>query len=416
MRNNYIILLVFGVMIHTYAQKTKFPLDKGYKDKIIASLNSAINHTTKAMLNQKGMARGNYHMISGQWQEYEAAWHTGQAIQGLLEAYKVTDNKMALDHAIKAGNWWISLQFPKGHALEGYLFAKHGNTLGDLINTTTITDGTPGLFDLSDVTGDKKYADVATSAGAWILDNLYIPKERLSYNIVDGETAKIWKNQSPHAQHQGLPFTIKHVARPNVEGYLWKDIYTHTGKKRYKYAFLEVCDKLIDDQSDNGWWMDYEPNDPTTGKVHGRFNTWNAEALLEAYRLTKQQKYLEAAVKTAKALAKVQGKSGVIWYSSYLDGNHDKRSPCGSAVSFAGILWLQLYELGITDFEKNIRLAINFTLKNQFSKDHKDPNLAGAYYEIRQRAKKDGTLELYYRDIATSFGMRFLSNVYQNAF
>ncbi len=416
MKIKIVIVLILSICIQACAQQPKLELDKAYKTKIIESLNNAIQHTGKAMLNNDGMARGNYQMISGVWEEYEPAWHTGQAIYGLLETYEVTKNKSALDHAVRAGKWWIDLQFPKGHKLEGYLNARHGSKLGDLINTTTIADGTPGLFNLSDVTGDKIYADIATDAGAWILDNLYIPKERLSYNIVDAKTGEIWKDRSPHEQHKDVPFDIKHVARPNAEGYLWKDMYTHTGKERYKEAFLEICNKLVDDQSENGWWMDFEPNNPETGKIHGRFNTWNAEALIEAYTLTKEQKYLDAALKTAKALAKVQDKTGVIWYSSYLDGNHDKRSPCGSATSYAGILWLQLYELGITDFENNIKLALDFTLKNQFSIAHTDPNLAGAYYEIRQKAKKDGTFELYYRDIATSFGMRFLSDLYQNAY
>ncbi|WP_344820982.1 hypothetical protein [Aquimarina gracilis] len=411
-----LILLIPSAITMGFAQNPKLRLDENYKSKIEVSLNQAIQHTSEAMLDENGMAKGDYHIITGEWKAYEAAWHTGQAIYGLLEAYQVTGNQKAHDEAIRAGKWWVGLQFPKGHNLEGYLNAKHGNKLGDLINTTTIADGTPGLFNLSDITKDKTYADVATNAGAWILDHLYIPEERLSYNIVDGKTGEIWKDRSPHEQHQNLPFNIKHVARPNAEGYLWKDMYVHTGEERYKDAFLEICDKLIDDQSKNGWWMDFEPNDPTTGKVHGRFNTWNAEALIEAYTLTKEQKYLDAALKTAKALAKVQDKTGVIWYSSYLNGNHDKRSPCGSAASFAGILWLQLYEFGITDFEENIKRALNFTLKNQFSKDHKDPNLAGAYYEIRQKAKKDGTFQLYYRDIATSFGMRFLSKVYQSAY
>ncbi|MBP2831451.1 hypothetical protein J8281_04550 [Aquimarina sp. U1-2] len=416
MKHKIVTVVFISIVLQACAQKPKLILDIAYKEKIVSSLNQAVQHTSKAMLDDKGMAKGNYHIITGEWKEYEPAWHTGQAIYGLLNAYKVTDNKKALEEAVRAGDWWISLQFPKGHKLAGYLNAKHGNKLGDLINTTTIADGTPGLFNLSDVTGNKKYADAATNAGAWILDNLYIPDERLSYNIVASDTGEIWKDKSPHEQHQGLTFSIKHVARPNAEGYLWKDVYLHTGEERFKNAFLEICNKLVDDQSDNGWWIEYEPNDPKTGKIHGRFNTWNAEALLEAYTLTNEQKFLNAAIKTAQALAKIQDRTGVIWYSSYLDGNHDRRSPCGSAASFAGILWLQLYELGITDFEENIKRALDFTLKNQFSKDHEDPNLAGAYYEIRQKAKKDGQFELYYRDIATSFGMRFLSDVYQNAF
>ena len=165
-----------------------------------------------------GKAKGDYEMISGTWSEYEPAWHTGQLIQGLLEAYQVTQNQDALNYAIKGGDWWTSLQFPLGHPLEGYMNAIHGASVGNLINTTTITDGTPGLFDLSVMTENDKYAEVASSAGKWILDNLYLPEHRLSYNIVNPETGEIWKDKSPHAQHQGHEITIKQVARPNAEG------------------------------------------------------------------------------------------------------------------------------------------------------------------------------------------------------
>ena len=65
-----------------------------------------------------------------------------------------------------------------------------------------------------------------------------------------------------------------------LKGYLWKDIFEFTGEERYKNAFLEICDGLLASQSENGFWMDFEPNDPNTGKIHARFNTWNAEALI----------------------------------------------------------------------------------------------------------------------------------------
>nr|WP_298995651.1 hypothetical protein [uncultured Allomuricauda sp.] len=398
------------------AQRESLDLDEAYQQKIEISLNRGIEHAGSVCLDAAGKAKGDYEMISGTWLEYEPAWHTGQLIQGLLDAYQVTQNEDALNYAIKGGNWWVSLQFPVGHPLAGYMNAIHGASVGNLINTTTITDGTPGLFDLSEVTGDTKYAEVASSAGEWILDNLYLPEHRLSYNIVDPETGEIWKEKSPHAQHQGHEITIKQVARPNAEGYLSKDMFEFTGEELYKNAFLEVCDGLVTSQSDNGFWMDFEPNDPNTGKIHARFNTWNAEALIEAYTLTENQKYLDAALKTGHGLASIQQKNGVIFYLSYTDGSVDDRSPCGSGTSFAGILWLRLLELGHVDFKANIKKALDFTLKNQFSAEHPDENLAGGYYEIRQKAKDNGKMKLIYRDIATAFGLRFLSDVHQFEF
>ncbi len=398
------------------AQKASLDLNDSYQQKIMVSLNQAIQHAGKVCLDAEGKARGDYEMISGTWSEYEPAWHTGQLIQGLLEAYQVTQNQDALTYAIQGGDWWIGLQFSDEHPLAGYMNAIHGASVGNLINTTTITDGTPGLFDLSELTGDTKYAEVTTSAGKWILDHLYLPEHRLSYNIVDPETGEIWKDKSPHAQHQGHEITIKQVARPNAEGYLWKDMFEFTAEERYKKAFLEICDGLVATQSENGFWMDFEPNDPNTGKIHARFNTWNAEALIEAYTLTQDPKYLDAALKTGHGLASIQQKNGVIFYLSYTDGSVDDRSPCGSGTSFAGILWLRLLELGYADFKGNVQKALDFTLNNQFSFKHADENLVGGYYEIRQKAKGNGKMKLIYRDIATAFGLRFLSDVYQYEF
>ncbi len=410
------LTVLFSGVICGCAQKPNLGLAQAYKTKLKGSIENATAHAITVCLDDDGKANGDYEMISGTWSEYEPAWHTGQLIQGLLAAHQITNDAAALRHAIKAGDWWTGLQFKKGHRLEGYMNAIHGASVGNLINTTTITDGTPGLFDLSAVTGDQKYAQVASAAGDWILNNLYLPEHGLSYNIVDPQTGEIWKDKSPHAQHQGHEITIKQVARPNIEGYLWKDMYAFTGEERYKDAFLEVCDGLVKSQSENGFWMDFEPNDPNTGKIHARFNTWNAEALLEAYELTKTRKYVNAALRTARALANIQQKNGVIFYLSYTDGSVDDRSPCGSGTSFAGILWLRLFELGHDEFKDNIKNALDFTLKNQFAMDHADENLRGGYFELRQKSKDNGRIKLIYRDIATAFGLRFLSDVYQYEF
>ena len=176
------------------AQKESLDLGKSYQQKIEVSLNHAIQHAGKVCLDTEGKGKGDYEIISGSWSEYEPAWHTGQLIQGLLEAYQVTQNQDALNYAKKGGDWWVGLQFPDGHPLAGYMNAIHGSSVGNLINTTTITDGTPGLFDLSAVTGDNKYAEVASSAGKWILDNLYIPDLRLCFFFVNPETGEILKD------------------------------------------------------------------------------------------------------------------------------------------------------------------------------------------------------------------------------
>jgi hypothetical protein len=114
-------------------------------------------------------------------------------------------------------------------------------------------------------------------------------------------------------------------------------------------------------------------------------------------------------------LVSIQDKNGIIYYTSYTNGSADKKSPCGSGTSFAGILWLRLYQLGHQEFKDNIKDALDFTLQNQFPENHEDPNLADGYFEMRLKIKK-GNVKMIYRDIANAFGLRFLSEVYKYEF
>ena len=113
------LFLFLFLALQACGQKEQLGLSNGYRAKIEASLNLGIQHASEACLDEVGKARGDYEMISGKWSEYEPAWHTGQLIQGLLMAYEVTQNERALEQARKAGDWWISLQFPEGISWKG---------------------------------------------------------------------------------------------------------------------------------------------------------------------------------------------------------------------------------------------------------------------------------------------------------
>lgn len=413
--------------LHTTMKKSLFPLlalalfscalfaqpaDK--KAKIIAALQAGGKNAATQILDAQGRAQGDYDLIRHQWYEYEAPWHTGQIINGLLAAYEITREKSFLAAARKAGDWWIGLEYKDHPRLKGMLRAIHGDHVGNIVVTATISDGTPGLFRLSRITGDRKYADVATRAGEWIRANLYIENEALIYDGVHPETGTVMKDKSPFESRNGGPqITLFDVARPNNEGYLFKDMFLHTKDERYKQVFLNLCDGLVRRQHANGFWMDFDPNDPKTGKIHPRFNLWNAESLLEGYELTKNPAYLEAALKTARATQKLQKKSGVMYSTNFVDGRSREDSIVGSAVSFAGILWLRLYRLGYQEFKDNIELSLDWTLKNQFAPNHPDKTLAGAFFESRVKLQSDHSVQLIVRDVATAFGLRFLADYYQ---
>jgi len=388
------------------------PAQRGIAD----AIDDGAVYASTSLLYEDGRSKGDYNWVEGKWYDYESAWHTAQVIYGLVEAYKSTQNPQYLAAAKRAGQWWLSLEIKDHPTMNGMLNAQHGDKLGTLINFTTVTDGTNGIFELyrtlkehNDPTAND-YLQVCIKAADWMIANMYIPEEGLFYNIVDAETGEVWKDKSPH--HPGVQNpTITQVARPNNEGYFFKDLFVHSGEEKYKNVFLNLCNSLVRRQGPEGLWMDFEPNDRENrgGKIHPRFNVWNAESLVEAYVLTNEEKYLEAAMRTGRKMADLQRKDGTIYYYHYLDGKYREGSLTGSAVSFSGILWLRLKEIKKTsEFDKHIDRSLNWVLNNRFPIDHPDENLAGAFLETRTRSK-NGTYAIFVRDIATAFGLRFLS-------
>jgi beta-glucuronidase len=380
--------------------------------KIEQALADVGRHAANTLLDDAGAARGDYDAVRGVWHGYETAWHTGQLVLGLVEAAGVLDDEALLLAARRGGEWWIAQQFPAGHPLAGMLNARHGGPLGDLINFTTLSDGSHGLFALSRATGDRRYADVATAAGRWALEHLYLEREGLLYNIVDPATATVWKDRSPH-HPQARPAQLTQVARPNIEGSLFLDMFHHAGEKRDLDAFLRLADSTLERQHTNGFWMDFEPNDAARGKIHPRFNLWYAEALLRAYEQTRSRTYFDAALATLRATARLQREDGTLYYDSFTDGRIERDSLTGSAVAFAGLLWLEARRLGAGDeFDAAIGRSLAWVLANRFPLTHPDPNLAGAVVETWTKHRGHG-IELLVRDIASAFALRFLARYHQ---
>lgn len=390
-------------LLAAWASTQSMPTQEQLKQSVV----QAADYAAKVLIDEHGKSRCDYDMLSGRWLEYEPAWHTGQVIWALLDAYELTGDSLYLRTAIRAGNWWASLEITDHPVLAGFMAAIHGGDVKEdyLINFTTIADGAPGLFKLSRITGNARYADVATRAGIWAMKHLYIPEHGLLYDIIDARTGEIWKHKSPHYQGNNIP--LSYMARPNNEGFLYGDMYRHTGKAEYLEFFKTLSNTLVRTQSDNAMWMDFHPNNREQNKIHPRFNIWNAESLVEAYKLTGDQRYLDAALRTARAYTRFQQKDGRIYYTNRPDGSVDESSICGSAAAFAGILWLELKMLGYDEFDEHIARAVRFVYLNQHPADHPDPNLRGAYLETWHKIS-EGRTWLRSRDIATSFGIRLL--------
>ncbi len=389
-----------------HARDTPEPPDA---NQIRAAIRAGADYAATVLIQPDGRGRTEYDLISSAWNDYEVHWHTAQTIYGLLAAHDVLEDEAYLETARRAGDWWIATEFQPPHPFAGLVNAAHGDKLGPLINMTTITDGANALFALSAATDDPRYAETAVRSGNWLLENAYIPEEGLFYNIFDPSDGSVWTDKSPH--HPGVtPDVIKitQVARPNSEGHLFADMCDFTGEQRYCDVFLAVANKKIERQYDNGLWMDFEPNDPDTGKVHPRFNVWLAEAQMVAYEMSGDGRYRDSALAAARAMARFQKKDGAIYYRNFADGRTVTQDATGSAVAFSGLLWLRLQAAGYDEFDANIERSVRWLLANQFAPDHDDPNVRGAFLNTRTK-RSDGKTAIYQRDIGTSFALRFLT-------
>lgn len=406
MRNKLCLCLLAFISLVTYGQTPSAA-------ELLKAINECTVYTSTVLLDADGKSRCDYNTIEGKWYPYEEPWHTGQVILGLLEGYKITGNADALKSARKAGDWWASLEIKNNPRFEGMIAATHGDVIGnDQIVFATTSDGTPGIFELSRVTGDMKYANLAVSSSKWLLENMYYPEKGVCYDLVDLKTGEVLKENSPFYKDK-KDQTLDDVSRPNTEGSPFKDAYEFSKDPKFKDAHILLCNSLIEKQDKDGIWMRYMPNTKEESSFHPRFNLWYAESLLEAYELTKDRKYLEAAAKTARTYAKAQKKDGTIYYVNYTDGKpSDKGSICGSAVAFAGILWIRLAGYGYDEFVPSYERSIQWILKNRYANDHPDPNLRGAVVNTRMRSK-NGKVWLTHRDVGTSFGLRFLAAYYQ---
>jgi uncharacterized protein YyaL (SSP411 family) len=401
-------LVLFSLGINSIS----FSQTDSLKKEILKVIDEAANYTCSVLLDEEGKSRCEYSITEGKWYPYEVPWHTGQLINALVEAYKVTDNTNYLDQAKRAGDWWCSLLIEDHPKLKGMVKAIHGAGVDNII-FSTVSDGSPGLFNLYKTTGIKKYAEVPTSAGNWMLENMYVPQQGLFYDAVDYNTGEVLKVRSPFWPDKEKQI-LTDVARPNNEGSLFRDMYYFTKDEAYKKVFIELCNSLVEKQGSEGLWMQFTPNDLKTGEIHPRFNLWNAESLLEGYDLTGDKKYLDAAEKTLKFYTTLQKKDGIIYYTNYIDGKFNNNSICGSAVSFAGMLWLRLLDYGVgEEFIPNIEKSLTWVMKNRFSIDHPDKNLQGAMINTKMRTKSGKTL-IMQRDVGTAFGIRFLVKYYEH--
>ncbi len=386
--------------------------DEAERREVKEAIVSLADRIATVNLDARGMSRGDYSILEGRWREYEPPWHTGQAVFALVRAYEITEERRFLEAARRGGDWWVGLEIKDHPVLAGMVRAIHGAGI-DTIMFATVSDGTAGLFRLYDTTGDERYAQVPTRAGEWMLNHMWEPGSRMFYDAVDPQTGAVLTKASPFWPDKPEQ-TLNDVARPNNEGSLFKDMYEYTGDARFRQMFLTLCDTLVRTQGSEGLWMDFTPNDKRDGTIHPRFNIWYAESLIDGFEMTRDDRYLQSALKTARFYARFQDPDGAFHYGMSLDGSRDRLSTSGSTTAFAGILWLRLARHNTGgEFAPNVQRSVRWLLSNRYPSTHPDATLAGAVHEVRTSVK-ERRVRVIQRDISDAFTVRFLADYYES--
>ena len=57
------------------------------KDRVLTAITEAADYLSNTIIDEKGISKCDYNLTEGIWYPYEPAWHTGQAIYALTDAY-----------------------------------------------------------------------------------------------------------------------------------------------------------------------------------------------------------------------------------------------------------------------------------------------------------------------------------------
>ena len=83
--------------------------DKEYlEEQVLLALTETADYLSTTIIDENGISQCDYNLTEGRWIPYEPAWHTGQAIYALTDAYRLTGKSSYLETAKKAGDWWTS--------------------------------------------------------------------------------------------------------------------------------------------------------------------------------------------------------------------------------------------------------------------------------------------------------------------
>jgi hypothetical protein len=279
-----------------------------------------------------GISKG-YHVIRRRWSpSYPET--TGYTIPSLLNAALVLDRPDLQSLAMVLADYLLQIASPEGAVVHW----SNGSLQPVVFDTGQVLFGWLAAYEASQ---NARYLQAATRAGNWLAA------------IQDSSGA--WTRY----QHLGVVKTIDtRVAWALLE------LYRLTQQETHHQAAIRNLEWALGQQHVDGWFQHCafrNGEDPFTHTL-----IYTAEGLFESGCLLNDERYIEAAVRTADALLEKLRANG--WLAStYRSGwQATSRSSCLTGNCQASRLWLRLFTLrGKSAYAEGAKRAIMFVGRTQ---------------------------------------------------
>jgi hypothetical protein len=267
---------------------------------------------THDVTGRRGSSKG-YHLLFGWMPAFPET--TGYVIGTLLEHAERSGDASLVERAREMGDWEVEVQNPDGGVMEDVLRSPPGRSIA--FNTGMVIFG---WLDLYEKLGTELHLEAAVRAGRW-LEEAQSP---------DGT----WTGDK---EHHGIP----HAYDARVAWALAR-LAQVSGDERFRAAAVRHLDWVVSAQQPNGWfeWCVFRPG--TLPNSHGL--AYTTRGLLESGALLQEERYTEAALKTANVLAGVHRKLGRLPATFDRDWTPRARHVCVTGLAQNGGVWLRLYQ------------------------------------------------------------------------
>lgn len=335
-----------------------------------------------------GAIRGEYKVASREWNCLCPVWHTGQAVKALVMASKTLNQPELLESARFSAEFIMRNRVMDG-ADKGLILAYEDHP--DKVNTSAILECLDGLFHLSEATGDMQYQQAALDALYWVKNKAWNPQHRNFNDIYD--TSK-----------REFVFGVRgSQGRPLLDDAVFIKSWKLTGDKQFKQIATDAAETLLQDENPPGNWIKYIPCSSEKGFIHPRHAYWWGMPMLEIYKATGDERYLQCFFRSVNWYMQAMRRDGGIIRQTYTDFNTESFGHATSGTACAAICFLKYYEhTGDRKVLEYIEKGLDYCLKMQFT-NPADPNLEGAILE--KILPPDGTDRSPYhiRDLGTIF-------------